>query len=236
MLVDCRPQGIIPQLYREEWDFPVQECTRQTVMIATVPRSGSTFFCSRLWSTWKCGAPLEYLNLDQRRGRFSLLDHSSSLYSYWNLLKKYRTSPNGVFSYKCFMSDLYKIAMEHPNFLASLNPDSVIFLTRSDKENQAKSYARAIATNQWFYDAPTACNAPVRFSEVTACLKSIIAQEKFWLETFNRNCISPLEITYEEILKNEKYQFLRISEYLNISDFFAGSINIPTPIRQRAYS
>lgn len=50
-------------LYTREFDFPIRKGPPTTqLMIATMPRSGSTAFCLELWRTGLMGAPLEYVN------------------------------------------------------------------------------------------------------------------------------------------------------------------------------
>ncbi len=50
-----------------EWDLPATGRPRQTYVIASTPRSGSTLLCRLLWGTGRVGAPKEYLNPMQLR-------------------------------------------------------------------------------------------------------------------------------------------------------------------------
>ena len=51
--------------YEGSFDFPRRTASpERTYLIATVPRTGSTWFSHLLWQTGCLGAPLEYLNFD----------------------------------------------------------------------------------------------------------------------------------------------------------------------------
>jgi hypothetical protein len=50
--------------YTDRFDcqhYPIDN-NRRTYMVATIPRTGSTYLCHRLWRTGCMGVPLEYLN------------------------------------------------------------------------------------------------------------------------------------------------------------------------------
>jgi trehalose 2-sulfotransferase len=53
---------VINRLYMAEFDFRTKVEQRLSYMIATVPRSGSTYFAIQMWRTGVLGAPMEYLN------------------------------------------------------------------------------------------------------------------------------------------------------------------------------
>ena len=51
--------------YEAEFDFPAYRgSARRPYMLASVPRSGSTFVSHLLWETGCLGAPLEYCNFE----------------------------------------------------------------------------------------------------------------------------------------------------------------------------
>jgi LPS sulfotransferase NodH len=97
-------------MYTDRFDFQSWSGppTKQ-LMIASVPRSGSTAFCLALWRTHLLGAPLEYLNFQLMAGesRWTKLLHYER--KFWRELRRTRTDPNGVFSYKFFIQNYMKI-------------------------------------------------------------------------------------------------------------------------------
>src|SRR3954466_5530762 len=101
----------VAALYSASHDFPRrEEGPSNTFMLATIPRSGSTYFAIRLWQTGALGAPMEYLNFPilgrlLKRLRVDLPMDARSVLKYWKAVKALRTSPNGVFGYKMFMNN-----------------------------------------------------------------------------------------------------------------------------------
>ncbi|UXA61015.1 DUF6065 family protein [Xanthomonas prunicola] len=57
----------ISPIYTADFDFDGAITPRLKVMVAAIPRSGSTYFCLDLWRSGAFGAPAEYLNLMNRR-------------------------------------------------------------------------------------------------------------------------------------------------------------------------
>ena len=51
--------------YEAKFDFPARDrAPERSYLLATVPRSGSTYLSHVLWRTGCLGAPLEYLNFE----------------------------------------------------------------------------------------------------------------------------------------------------------------------------
>src|SRR5262249_9964919 len=132
-------------------DYPRYEhAPKFQLMIATVPRSGSTAFCNDLWNTGVLGAPMEYLNFRwiERHGRWGA--PIGDVREYWRQRRGVRTSPNGVFSYKMLVPNYFALRKRCPSLLTWLAPTHVVVLTRNDLLAQAVSYAKAIGSQQWF--------------------------------------------------------------------------------------
>lgn len=143
-------------LYSRAFDFPRRfGAPLKQLMIAAVPRSGSTAFCLELWRTGMLGAPLEYLNSEfvSRETRWRKLQRGDV--KCWKELQCVRTATNGVFSYKFFVHDYVEILNRRPRLLPYIAPTHVVYFTRADKLSQAISYSRAIRSGAWFANANT---------------------------------------------------------------------------------
>src|ERR1700753_662009 len=109
--------------FGDRYDYPpIEGSPRLQLMIASIPRSGSTAFCNDLWNTGVLGAPMEYLNLKWlgQQGRWG--KEIGDLLEYWRTLQTIRTSPNGVFSYKMFVGNYFSVLKCCPELLPSLAP------------------------------------------------------------------------------------------------------------------
>ena len=184
---------VVNRLYEEEFDFPLRdEEPMITYAIATVPRTGSTHFATVLWRSGVLGAPMEYPNVRtvqriiQRLGRGNIV-------AYWKELKRRRTSPNGVFGYKLFVNTFER------ELLPYLNPDRVIYFTRSDKAAQAVSYARALQTDAWFAGAKELEKPIYSFEQIRGCEDAIRQQEAAWEDIFATTKTVPLRINYDDL-------------------------------------
>lgn len=188
----------VSELYDRKYDMAERTGEPvKTIMLATIPRTGSTYLCLRMWSEGVFGAPLEYLNSNfnssvRRLSRGTLSEH-------WRQVKRMRQTPNGVFSYKMFVANYYLIKDFDPDFLQEIAPSYVVYLTREDKVAQAISFARAIQTGLWFAGAD--CPQPEYcFEAIHEQEKSIADQEATWEAIFNLTGTAPFRITYEQVL------------------------------------
>ena len=82
--------------YEAKFDFPVRVAgPERPYLLATVPRSGSTYLSHVLWRTGCLGAPLEYLNFDPA-GPWGFANGSpAEQQRLWLSAQRIRTSPNG---------------------------------------------------------------------------------------------------------------------------------------------
>ena len=203
------------RLYTREFDFPVRKGPPIIqLMIATLPRSGSSAFCLELWRTGVLGAPLEYTNpkmaTSTPRWR-ELLRHEMK---YWKALQRVRTGPNGVFSYKFFAHEYVEILRERPKLIPLIAPTHVVYLTRADKLAQAISYSRAIRSGAWFANA--AKQKPCEYDErhIQECMDALSRQELAWEHVFDVTHTRPLRVTYEEFVAAPSAVVKAILEYV----------------------
>lgn len=201
---------VVNSLYEEDFDFPLRgEEPVLTYAIATVPRTGSTYFATLLWRSGVLGAPMEYPNIHtmhrliQRLGRGDLV-------TYWRELKRRRTSPNGVFGYKLFVNTFER------ELLPYLSPDRVIYFTRANKAAQAVSYARALQTDVWFAGVREAINPSYSFKQIRDCEILIKRQEAAWEDIFAVTNTVPLRIDYDDLCKDSPSVLRKVCQDLRV--------------------
>lgn len=215
-------------LYTKSFDFPCRYGPPlKQLMVAALPRSGSTALCLDLWRTGLLGAPLEYTNLkwmqEHRRWR-KLLQHELQ---FWKELQRLRTGPNGVFSYKFFVMQYVEILSNRPKLLYCITPTHVVYFTRQDKLAQAISYSKAIRSSTWFENAPT--QKPCEYDEahIQQCLDLISRQEQTWEHVFDITNTSPLRVEYEQFMSEPHSVVETIVQYVVPGSLMSKRLHIP---------
>lgn len=190
-------------LYGAAYDFaPTIEPPRKAYVMATTPRSGSTYFASRLWQAGDLGAPLEYLNpihVEQMMRRLEAPTYPA----YWLALQRVRTSPNGVFGHKLFMPYYLEAGRADPSLLPMLRSDLAVHLYRRDKVAQAVSLARAQQTQAWASWNTEAAAPAYNPGLISRCLKNILIQERWWSSAFELTGAKILSVAYEDFVGHE---------------------------------
>lgn len=183
----------------------------------TAPRSGSTLLALALWRTGCLGAPMEYLNLDTLQRDFDIEDDALFL-EYWTLLKRTRTSPNGVFGIKLFANFAYAIQQRRPALFEELFAcGKSIILTRRDRIAQAVSLARALQTKRWFSGDPELRPPRYSFKQIASALRRIRAFEQWWELLIEARGIEPLRLVYEDIRSDLGKATATIAEFLEVT-------------------
>jgi len=210
---------IATQHYQPEYDFPkfVGE-TKSLLMLASIPRSGSTFLALEMWKTGMLGSPLEYFNFlllsKVGRWRHSVID----MHNYWNDVKMARTSPNGIFSFKMFPSNYGDVSNLDESFLEKICPSKVIYLKRNDSLAQAISYSKAIRTGAWYAGALENVKVTYDKNHIAECEISIARQHEFWMKVFDFTKADVLTISYEDLLVSPENVMKKIFLYMGIEE------------------
>ena len=155
-------------------DFPTWEgAPRKSVLICTLPRSGSTLLGEAIYFSGGLGCPLEYLHAGFRPA-FEDRWNAPTLPGLRDALWRHRTDPAGILSIKLMWRDVQELATEtdaeafaplvdHPpervpaetyraaaRLLTELLPSPVcVHLFRRDRVRQAVSACIARDTGQW---------------------------------------------------------------------------------------
>ena len=225
---------VINRLYSKEFDFdhytgdPVM-----TYMVASIPRSGSTYFLLKLWEAGCLGAPMEYANFPIQAQMMKRLGCEGDPISFWAKVRRCRTGPNGVYGYKMFMTNFLNISRNYPELLDSIVPDHVVYLTRDDIAGQAISYAKATQTRTWFAGGLKKVETTYDFDLIRSCEHSILSQRQFWENVFSMTGTSVHRVTYEGLLKDVEGTVRSIREFMGLSEQASERLDIPFIEKQR---
>lgn len=209
--------------YRQ-WNGP----PRQTLLICTQQRSGSTLLGEAVYFAGGLGCPLEYYHAGFRPS-FERRWKTTDIPAYAAALHRHRTDPSGVFSIKLFWWDVAELAGElAPAEFASLaranasqTDDSLyrrifaaiaglfpypkfVFLTRRDEMRQAVSNSVAAQTGAWRRLPHGHRNArrvsPVYdFNQIVQRLAEIQNDNAHWMNFFRANGLHYHQIVYEDL-------------------------------------
>jgi LPS sulfotransferase NodH len=229
--------------YEERYDFPYRsDPPAQPYMIATVPRSGSSYFSHLLWRTGCLGAPLEYLNfLPTGPARLAISDPEQQT-ALWRSMLHLRTSPNGVFGVKCFSLQLRELQQRNPVLLrevfATMLPRGlttrVVVLKRRDRVAHAISYARSALSGIWRKEQEAAGGATVDYSpeSVEQARAYIEEQEADWDLLLKELSIEPLTMWYEDVVKEADEAVSRVADFIGVTLESSAPIAIPMVEKQ----
>jgi LPS sulfotransferase NodH len=221
--------------YEPGFDFPVHRGGQRIMfMIAAIPRTGSTYLSHILWRTGGLGAPLEYLNFD-KKGHYGDLDGAPDRQvAHWKSVLRTRTSPNGVFGFKCFVMEL-KLIMDHnPRLHAMLQPSHMVYLTRRDRNAHAVSYARAFTSGVWCVEQAAQFGGHLEYSQeaLERADRWIDAQSRIWEEIFEISGIEPLRLTYEDVVADPHSAVSQVARYLGTSLAGIPPLQVPPVLKQ----
>lgn len=224
--------------YEGKYDFWPRSAQPATAyMLATVPRTGSTFVSHLLWRTGCLGAPLEYLNFDPNGPYYFASKSPSNQQRLWRSVLRRRTSPNGVFGVKCFPGQLQLLQEMNPPLLHELlslvlggsRPPRVVHLSRRDRVAHAISYARATLSGVWRAEQEKDGGPDIEYSRnaVEKMQASIDAQYAAWEQMFGDLGIEPLRLWYEDVLAKPGDAVARVAGYLGVEIDPAAQVSVP---------
>jgi LPS sulfotransferase NodH len=225
--------------YEGKFDFPGgNERPEIAYMLATVPRTGSTYFSHLLWRTGCLGAPLEYLNFDE--GHYAFARSSTDLQqSLWRSVLRRRTSPNGVFGFKAFPMQLQALHEGNPALLSSVmslvDPKRVLYLARRDRIAHIVSYARASLSGIWRKEQEEGSNEPLEYSQtaIETAERWLDLQTAAWEAMFRDLQIAPLRLWYEDVVARPEEIVLQVADHLGVAIAPGPEVRVPEVLKQR---
>jgi LPS sulfotransferase NodH len=229
--------------YEEQFDFLLSgPAPARPYLLASVPRSGSTFVSHLLWATGCLGAPLEYLNFEPT-GPYGFASQSPERQSeLWRAVVRRRTSPNGVFGLKGFPIQFEALQRENPALLGevlrmllpSRTASRIVWLRRRDRDAHAISYARAILSGIWRKEQEQGETSEPEYSRlaVERAARLIEDQEGSWRAMLGDLEVTPLELWYEDVVADPSGAIASVCDYLGVAFDLAAAVEVPRVERQ----
>jgi LPS sulfotransferase NodH len=223
--------------YEGKFDFPRREALPDLVyMLASIPRTGSTYLSHLLWQTGCLGAPLEYLNFEPTGPYFFAAHSADNQTRLWRSLLHRRTSPNGVFGIKIFPVQLQALQQSNPSLLAELRPTRIVYLDRRDRTAHIVSYARANLTGVWRKEQEKDLDAPPVYSqeELEMAERGIEVQAAGWERMFQERRIEPLRLWYADTVVHPDETTRQVADYLGVALVAGIAVTLPPVLKQSA--
>jgi trehalose 2-sulfotransferase len=208
---------------------------RMSVLLATLPRSGSWLLAEALENTGECGHPREYFRADYqpRYARAWGLPPDTGIRDYVGATIAAGSTPNGVFAAKVHWGQLrHLVAQLYPGadepvpeaglLPASLRNLRFVYLTREDKARQAISLHRATRSDVWWTlddaaeDEPVELPTAADLHEIERLEEVLRAHEGAWCEFFARGGVVPLVVTYRELTEDYEQTTRRVMRFLEL--------------------
>jgi LPS sulfotransferase NodH len=227
---------------------------QRSVLICTLPRSGSWLVAEALENTQLCGRPREYFRPAYQRPYMEAwnIPLQSSYDHYFAAVLEAGTTPNGTFSTKlhwgqfphllaCLTASVRHTVPIFPrhDLVSMFFPSpTYIYLTRKDKARQAISLYRAIQSDVWWkletrgQDKEFLTRRP-DFAEIRRLETELIEYESCWDRYFEEGAIKPISVTYEELCANYQAAAFGLLDLLGISvPGGPDKVPLPTLLRQ----
>jgi LPS sulfotransferase NodH len=211
-------------------------------LLASVPRSGSTYVSHLLWRTGCFGAPLEYLNFEPAGPYGKAHGEPVRQSAIWREALYRRTSPNGVFGLKAFPLQLESLQHENPQLVADVmrlmlaggRESSVIQIKRRDRDAHAISYARAMLSGVWRKEQEAGGRDEPEYSRqaVENALRLIEDQERAWESMYRDLGLMPLVLWFEDVLEYPQAASESVADYLGVVLNPAATVQVPKIDRQ----
>ena len=241
-LSNDRMRGDFLTGHEPHFDFPRFAGEPRPYLLATVPRSGSSYVANLLWQTGCLGAPLEYINFLPEGPLGDAHGSPSRQVEMWREVLHTRTSPNDIFGIKAFPNQLAALQQGNPRLLDAIvrfllargDETRVIHLMRRDREAHAISLARASLSGVWRKVQEKDNTEEPEFSAnaLAWAKREIDAQERIWEAMFRDLRIDPLTIWYEDVLADEQGALARVADYLGVTLDLENTVAIPPVERQ----
>jgi LPS sulfotransferase NodH len=229
--------------YEAEFDFPPYPAPPpRPYLLASVPRSGSTFVSHLFWQTGCLGAPLEYCNFEPTGPYGHASRSAAEQLKLWRAALAGRTSPNGVFGLKGFPVQFEALHANNPALLGEVmrtvmpSPERgrVVLLHRRDRTAHAISYARAILSGIWRAEQERGGRAEPEYSRIAVerAATMIESQEGAWRAMLADLRIAPLELWYEDVLAGPAAAIDAVAGYLGVEIDPEAAVEVPPIERQ----
>jgi trehalose 2-sulfotransferase len=215
-------------------DFTHRTPMRKCYIVASSPRSGSTYLCRLLGQSGLLGTPSEVLNPGFDLRAFKNRFKASSPADYIAELIGRRTAKSGVFGLKAHFENFEGFLKEYPALLDVLSPVTYIYINRRDRVAQAVSMARALQTNQWSSQGQEGKKPELRYNRelIANAMKEVELQDAGWLNWFKAKNITPFRLTYEDLIADPAGTVQRVVEHLRVQNAERDEVKVPPVEKQ----
>lgn len=213
---------------------------RASILICTVPRSGSWLLAEGLEATGVCGHPREYFRADYQNGY--TLEWGLEVHGYADYLRGVKaagTTANGTFGVKLhwgqFAHLLDRVRSQAESDAGESDADLMrrhfpnpqyVYLTRDDKAHQAISLYKAINLDLWWsfedenFDLPAEGVLPAEpdFEKVAELERTLVAHEHRWERFFEQGGIDPIRVTYADLAQAYEHTIAQVFEALAVPE------------------
>lgn len=206
-------------LYENQFDeahnYPPAE-TKKTLIIASTVRSGSHMLGHALHATGAFGFPLEYVN-KQNLAQWQKIFGTATLEDTLRQIKRYRTSPNGVFGIKVHYSHLKQSCGGFASLLELLPDPHFVLLTREDVMAQAVSLAVARQTGNWIAGQTDVKTEPTyNFEDIDNSLRRILFENASWRYTLAASGCRYMELNFADVKSHISSAVSRIADFMQV--------------------
>lgn len=230
--------------YEARFDFPSGAAVTTFYLLASLPRTGSTYLSHLLWGTGCLGAPLEYLNFDPESPYGHAHASPEAQQVLWDRALATRTSPNGVFGTKCFPVQMEALQETNPRLLSAVftalmrrpGTQRIVYLLRRDRSAHAASFARAALSGVWREEQEAHLAHRLDYShEALADIdRGIDRMAAVWEHNFRQLGIDPLRLWYEDVVADPAAAVAQVAVYLGVTLDPAAAIPVPEIRKQSA--
>jgi trehalose 2-sulfotransferase len=217
--------------------------SRCSLVIAATPRSGSTLLCDLLESTEVAGRPREYfhVNFVPTMSKQLGLDPEGITSMYIEGILEQTSTDNGIFSTKLHwlqinqladaLRDIYGVdegTMAGSLIERALPSPRYVYLRREDKGRQAVSYFRAMRSDRWSETTSgpdsgglqPAAHVPLQpdYLQIRWWEDHIREEEGDWMKFFSTFAITPMVVTYEDLVADSRREIARVLTFVGVHD------------------
>ncbi len=187
----------------------------RSYVLCSNPRSGSTYFMHLLISTKLLGRPYEWLRGDGGTAHTDYADYPTDDEKQLEYLLRDGCTANGVCALKMFPEHFdRRIKVLWAERLPSLQ---YVYLIRRDLLGQAISLSLARQTDSYAYGMPERREPVYDREHILKCMDFIATGDARWRLFFAKNGISPLFITYEDLIKAPQEAVDRVAALMGIA-------------------
>ncbi len=209
----------------------VATVVKRSYLVCTTPRAGSGYLCDTMWRTGFLGQPDEYFCEDGYHRDYASVDDRADISAYMSKVARLATSPNGVTGIKIMWEHFRQLICVYQTACPASEPSDIatarslfprtkyIWLTRENKLHQAISLYRRRATGLFYkrggHVATAHCRKP-SVDELDTLIDWLQSQDRGWQRFFQSHDISPLRVSYKEVLEDLDAVVSKIADHLRI--------------------